>query len=509
MPVPSQSLMRPALLGLLVAMAGLAGPASSQATSTEAQKLFASDGAGWDNFGRDIAVAGNVALIGANGANSHGAVYCYRKAGNAWTFSQKFTGSDTAKGDFFGWRVAMDGGYAIVSGQQHSVSAIGDGAAYVFQDSGSAWSEVQVLTAPDGAAYDHFGYSVALHGDLAVVGAPFKDDGGVDLGAVYVFRRSGPSWNFEQKLTASTADSFDNFGWQVDTDGITVIVSALGDEEPGKGETGAVFAFRKFGSTWQEPQRFVPGDAGPDDAFGWDLDLDGTALAVSSESHDHPFLNGGAIYVYRFDGSTWFEEDELAPSKLQAEHYLGFSVALQDDRLVAGAPSTGANYDGALYLFHNDGTRWVEVHQWLPGDAAVPGFPPGQLGMACAISGKVVFGGAPFHDGVTLKAGAIYRYDVTDLGLEIEPKAVLPNGLTVLTTNGGLALAPMGVVLQDISGAPFNLLLFLSNFDANGEHVLPLVVPPGASGLEATFLSLGYWQGNYKAISTPATLYFL
>ena len=502
-------LRRPALLALLLSLACLAAPARSQATSTEAQKYFIASGTDYASFGRDVDVQGNVAIITANGAANSGLAYCYRKVGGAWTPSQVFKGSDTVQGDFFGFEAALDGTFAVIGASQADPVGFSSGAAYVFQDSGSAWTQVQKLVAPDAAASDNFGMTVAISGDLVVVGAPSKNVNGVSSGAAYVYRRSGTNWVFEQRLTASTEDSEDQFGWDVDTDGSTIFVSAIEDEQSGQGKPGAVFAFRKPGGTWQEVQRLVPGDAASGDWFGWDLEVDGDALAVGAPKHNDPLAGGGAVYVYRFDGSTWFEEDRLAPSKLSAGDSFGWSVGLQGDRLVAGAPSTGVSIGGALYLFHDDGTRWVEVHQWLTSDESLPIFPPAQLGMSCALDGKTAFGGSPFHDGSVANAGAAYRYAVTDLGLEVVPDAVLPNGSVQLETSGGLALAPMGIVLQDISGSPFNLLLLLSSFDANGRHTLNLVIPAGASGLDATFLSLGYWQGNFKALSNPATLTFL
>jgi len=488
----------------LIALGLLPAPVQAQATSTQAQKLFPAAGADYASFGRACLVQGDVAIITANGADTSGAAYCYRRVGGVWTPSQKFKGSDTAQGDFFGFEAAIDGDIAVIGAQQADAPGSGSGAACIFQDNGTSWTQVQKLVAPDGAAGDSFGGAIGLGGDLIVVGASQDDDAGASSGAAYVFRRAGATWVFEQKLQPSTADSLDQFGWDIATDGEVIIISSIEDEQAGKGTPGAVFVFESNGTSWQQVQRIVPADAANGDYFGWDLDLDGDALAIGSPNTDAPAVNGGAVYIYRSNGATWSLEDKVSASKVAADHALGWSLDLQGDRLVAGAPSTGATFSGALYQFHSDGTHWVQVHQWLTSDTAVAAFPPPQLGMSCGFDGKTVFGGAPFHDGAVVNAGAAYRFELTDIGLQ----AVAAGGVLTLSTYGGLAGAPMAVLLKSIAGVPLDLLVVLDTFNVQGQETLLLAIPAAASGLEAKFLSAGYWQPGFKALSNVASVTF-
>jgi hypothetical protein len=492
-----------------LALALLPTPALAQATSTEAEKLFAPVGSDFQSFGRDVVVQGDVALITANGDQNSGRAYAYRRVGGNWTLSQAFKGPDTAQGDFFGFEADMGGNWAVIGSPQNDGIGANSGAAYVSFDNGTAFSHVQKIVAVDGAASDQFGWSVAVDGNLMVIGSASDSDDGASSGSAYVYRQSGGVWFFEQKLTASTADTADQFGWDVETDGEIILVSSVSDEEPGQGETGAVFAFAYFAGAWNEVQRFVAPDAMSGDRFGWDIELDGNVLAVAGTDHDQPVADGGAIWVYRFNGSFWAQEQKLAPSKLAAGASLGFSVALQDDRLVAGAPGTGATFSGALYQFHHDGSAWVEVHQWLSSDESAPVFPPAQLGMSCAIDGNTIFGGAPFGDGAVINSGAAYRYELTDLGLDAVPDAVPLAGAFQLETYGGLAFNPMGIFLTEVSGFPFNILLLVTNFDAAGQQTLPLLVPAAASGFDATFLSFGFWQPGFKTPSNTVKVDFL
>ena len=63
------------------------------------------------------------------------------------------------------------------------------------------------VAASDAVVGDDFGGAVAIDGDVMVVGAPERDDAGGSSGAAYVFRFDGASWNQEQRLNASAADS--------------------------------------------------------------------------------------------------------------------------------------------------------------------------------------------------------------------------------------------------------------------------------------------------------------
>ena len=110
-----------------------------------------------------------------------------------------------------------------------SAQTTDQGSAYVFTRSGTTWTQQAKLTASDGAADDYFGYSVALSGDTALVGAYWDDVGAnYDQGSAYVFTRSGTTWTQQAKLTASDGAAGDHFGHSVALSGDTALVGATG-----------------------------------------------------------------------------------------------------------------------------------------------------------------------------------------------------------------------------------------------------------------------------------------
>ena len=133
---------------------------------------------------------------------------------------------DASANDFFGFSVALDGNAVVIGAQGDDDNGDGSSAAYVFTRSEAGWIQQNKLTAEDGAAGDQFGGSVALSGDMALIGARRDDDNGDDSGAAYVFTRSGSDWSQQAKLTAPDGAADDVFGWSVLLSGNTTIIGA-------------------------------------------------------------------------------------------------------------------------------------------------------------------------------------------------------------------------------------------------------------------------------------------
>ncbi len=155
----------------------------------QVQKLIAGDGAAGDYFGGSVALNNYTALVGATGiGSSKGAVYVFAGQSGTWSQQQKLVAADAAVGDVFGGSVALFGEVAAVGASGADVAANLSGAAYLFERQGTTWSQRQKFTASDGAADDFFGASVALAGPEVLVGAPFDDMAQPNQGSVYYFR---------------------------------------------------------------------------------------------------------------------------------------------------------------------------------------------------------------------------------------------------------------------------------------------------------------------------------
>jgi len=340
-------------------------------TGASVHYLTAPDGFEGQWFGQSVAVENAHAVVGAfrdnHAGEDSGAAYVFDMATGA--ASHKLTATDATVGDHFGMSVSTDGTVVVV-GASDAAGAVADtGAAYVFDASTGA--ELRKLTASDGGGSDCFGTSVAVSGDLAVVGAYRHRGDGSLRGAAYVFDVTTGQQLY--KLTPSDgAGADDNFGMSVAIDGDLAIVGAPRKDV---GPTGAAYVYDL--TTGDELFKL------PDPAAEWGADfghavaIDGQAAIVGAFGAD----NGGVAYV--FDATTGDLLTPLEPDEILDEaQQFGEAVAIDGNTALIGAPyaflgSVGddpiVEGPGAAYLF--DLTAPVQTHK-LTGPGVVWSGPP-------------------------------------------------------------------------------------------------------------------------------------
>ncbi len=198
----------------------------SEGVWSQQQRLISNDDPEPYQFGLSVAVSGDTAVVGATWK-----AHVFVRSEGVWVEQQTLT----ANGYFVPNSVALSGDTAVV-GNPYDYEPAGatSGSAYVFVRNLGVWSQQQKLTASDAAESDQFGWSVGVSGDRVVVGARLDDDAGGDCGSGYVFVRSAGVWSQQQKLTASDAAERDQFGFSVAVSGDTAVVGARWDSDAGQ-----------------------------------------------------------------------------------------------------------------------------------------------------------------------------------------------------------------------------------------------------------------------------------
>jgi hypothetical protein len=223
----------------------------------EEEKLLADDGEIDDRFD-EVGISGNTIIVGAWGDHDQGdltgSAYIFTYSGSDWIQDQKLTAEDAAGGDQFGLDVAISGDRAIVGAYGNDDNGENSGAAYVFRRDGDVWIQEEKLLPADGADFDEFGLSVSINNDLVLVGADVDDDNGENSGSAYVFRRTGTQWTEELKITASDGEPYDYFGISVALDADRGLIGAGGDDQNGA-DAGAAYVYEGFAVT---PAAIVP-----------------------------------------------------------------------------------------------------------------------------------------------------------------------------------------------------------------------------------------------------------
>jgi len=268
-------------------------------------ELKASDGVAGDNFGDSVAVSGSTAVVGAAGHmvgsnQDQGAAYVFAPSAGTWTQQAEITASDGAASDQFGWSVAVSGSTSAVGAPGHWVGSNELGAAYVFVQSGTTWGQQAELTASDGVANDGFGSSIAVDGNTAVVGAVGHMVGlNVNQGAAYVFAQGGTAWSQQAELTASDGSAGDHLGSSVAVSGSTAIAGTWLHTVGSNAEQGAVYVFIPSGGTWSQQAELTASDGSMYNGFGVSVAVSGGTALAGAPSHavgSNPAQ--GAAYVF-------------------------------------------------------------------------------------------------------------------------------------------------------------------------------------------------------------------
>ncbi|HEX5314295.1 MAG TPA: hypothetical protein VFX38_05250 [Gammaproteobacteria bacterium] len=316
---------------------------------TQTQKFFADDGVSGDgaNFGATIAMDGSTALIGAvgatvNGNSAQGAAYVFTESNGAWSQEAKLVSSDGTANNYFGQGVSIDGDTALVGAYGASVHGNSlQGEAYVFTNSGGTWTQAQILTAADGAASAFFGHSVGLSGTTAVVGAPYAAVGGNTVGAAYLFTDSGGSWSQTQKLIANDGTGGAGFGYSVALSGTTALIGANGQNVGSNSFQGAAYIFSDSGGTWTQAAELTSNDGVGGDDFGYAVALANsgvTALIGADRRTVNGNLNQGAAYRFTDAGGSWTQTAEYVAGDGATGDFYGAAVAVSDDTSLVAAP---------------------------------------------------------------------------------------------------------------------------------------------------------------------------
>ncbi|MGB7291848.1 MAG: NEW3 domain-containing protein [Thermodesulfobacteriota bacterium] len=323
----------------------------------------------------------------------------------------------------YGRSVAISGDTAVVGAPGNDTNGDSSGAAYVLsRDIGGTnnWGELIKLTPVGAQPCDLFGFSVDISGDTIVVGAPTLTTSTCPArqGSTYVFERNqgGPdNWGQVAVLSASDGTTGNQFGYSMSIDVDVVFVGAPGDS----GGTGAAYVYgRNMGGAdnWGEVRKVIGSDSVLEDVFGFSVSVNGDTAVLGAPAHfasDVP-VTGAAYVVQKDEGGSdnWGEVKKIVPSDVAEGDVFGFSVSISGDTVAIGA---GADDDdvtmlvdiGSLYFFERNQGGADNWGQTAKRTA--PDADEGDaLGSSVSIDADRTITGAPGDDDGGSKSGASY-----------------------------------------------------------------------------------------------------
>lgn len=449
---------------ILLAIAGLAAiGVPAHAANYRQAMLTPIDGASSDQFGNAVALEGNTAVIGARyddlpAGSDAGSASVWVRAGSTWSRQAVLTAADAAASDHFGSAVALSGDTAVVGSRDDDHLGADAGSAYVFVRSGTSWVQQAKLTAPDAAAGDVFGGSVAIVGDTILIGAIGDDVGAnVNAGSTYVFVRSGATWSQQAKLTAADIGTAEFFGSAValGSPATTALIGSRNDHHAGGSQAGSAYVFTVSGTVWSQQAKLIAADSATQDFFGSSVAISGTSAVVGSPGDDTPGgTDAGSAYVFTRAGTVWTQNTKLTASDGDGIDQFGAAVAIEGDLILVGAENDEQNGPnaGSAYLFQRTGTGWVQDLKLMERPFAL-------FGSSVALSADTRLIGAPIggtggaHVFVDDDQGAAITFDQSD-GDVLVYVSVAQAGATGTVSAAGAGVDFLDVTFRnDITGA--------------------------------------------------------
>jgi hypothetical protein len=378
-------------------------------------------------------------------------------------------------GDSFGYSVAVSGNLMVVGAPQEDTGGNQVGSAYVYDlSSGTPTVPIFTLTNPSPATNDNFGWTVAISGMRIVVGSPWDATGASNAGSAYVYDLSSVTPTVPVLTVNNPSPAInDNFGYAVAISG-TLVVAGTHLDDTGATNAGSAYVYNLSSATPTVPVAILnnPNPAVGDE-YGYSVAISGTRVVVGARIDDTVASDAGSAYVYDLsNGTPTMLVATLNKPSPAVSDWFGWSVAISGTRVVVGARNddTGAANAGSAYVYDlSSGTPTVPVATLNKPNPAVGD----AFGLTVAISGTRVVVGAANDDTGATDAGSAYVYDLLS-GTSTVPVAKLANPGPAVNDQFGFSVAIDGNTIA--IGTPFDDTVMLDKGYAYVFNAFPEIV---------------------------------
>ncbi|VAW27098.1 hypothetical protein MNBD_BACTEROID06-1858, partial [hydrothermal vent metagenome] len=450
----------------------------------------------WDRFGEAVAIEGNIAVVGASSDDlvnyNAGIAYVFELTNGTWINIARLSVSDGERGDYFGRSVDIKGGLIIVGspGVDDPLSDLYDvGAVYTYVKPQNGWvdmTETQKITLQDPESRDNFGNSVAIGLDFIVVGQNDKGCLGCS-GSVLVY-------HIEENNNIATVEKIvlegDEVGFKVKADGDVIVMSKQ------SGRNGRVFIIEKDeNNSWEAPvvTNLYNGSA----SFGYNIDINGTSIAVGSPL---PYTDNGVksgVYVFTRKTEKWsdLDMDTIVYENPEPDKYylFGGDVALSSNHLLISADygSYGDKDSSQVWRVRREGEFWSNQDSIVKLKNDNLDYIEAHFNNSLAVDSNLAFVGSYRADVYKEDdSGIVYFYDLEAPMPSFEEKRYVDDGsysLRVIFNESVLNIENIGVLsfettdctvtsVSKISENEILLQLELANLDSFKIALLPNIV---------------------------------
>ncbi len=335
-------------------------------------------------FGSSVAMGDGVAFVGqSRNQYAPGMVYIYRTAGQGpWTQAGRLAAPDSARNDGFGTAIALEGSTLFVSSTN---SNNGGGTVYTFSGSGTSWKPGTKLTVAEDSA--GLGSAILVNGNMAAIGATGV---GGQKGAVYLFKRAGTGWVRDTIVQPSDLAPRSRFGTSIAMDGDLMVIGATGADSG----IGTAYVFRKSGGGWsQEARLSVPNLERPA-AMGTAVAIkDGRVFVGMPQAYG--FAGAVAIFTHDTARKRWFSRDRLQAFDGPSAGRFGTSIAFVGNEAWVSAPGVNRGAGSIYRMAYDKDNNVTSASKLEPDSAESRTF----FGAGMVLAGNTGVATMPFADG--------------------------------------------------------------------------------------------------------------
>ena len=489
----------------------------------------ADEGSHW---GHSVDISGTTLIAGYtwNADNKNG-VYIMERKREEWEVLNHFPSPHPDQIDYFGHAVALDGNLAMIGAYEQGGNELiaerglwhnGPGKVYIYRRGGAGdFALMKALKPDDIQNLDRFGFSVDISGNTFIAGAPFHNQ---EKGTVYVYVLEGNEWKQQAKLQADDAGVKNRFGWDCAISENTIVVGAPLAAAP-KRLSGTAYVFKRKGNVWGQVAKLMPHDGDGGDSLGVSVDISQNRIIIGAnrDTNSGRRLSGSA-YIFSEVEGTYTREAKLTADEVQEGASFGWTVAIDVNRALVGAPTTDTDRgedSGAVYAFLKVGPDW-ELQATIIPERGLGKEGGESMGYAVSLDGE--FGrdfnyaaiGAPWDDvPKRIDGGSVYLFDTEDVeNLNIPlskdigsfniPASVDPTDELALTMLGEVKRTAL---LQNFPNPfnpetwiPYQLVesvdVGIDIYDVQGHHIRRIELGARSAGSYLTKETAAYWDGR-------------
>ena len=456
-------------------------------STQQGAKLTGSGQSSSAQFGHAVAISGdgNTAVTGAYADSPLGATFIYVRVNGVWVQQgSKLVGSTANPTSNQGYSVAIsaDGNTMITS----AVSEGSSGTCWVFVRNGTTWSQQAKIAASDATNGALFGMGVSMSGDgnTVLVGGIHDSIGGqLNIGASWIFSRSGTTWSqVGSRMVGSGYSGIQiqqGWGEALSADGLTAMVGGSGGD--------AFWIFVNNGGTWSQQGSMLTstGITGPYAEIGWSaaLSADGNVALVGGnlDGVNNSNLHTGAAWIWTRSGTAWTQYGSklVGSGAIGTNSQQGTRVSLSADGNIAFISGIGDNTDaGATWVYKNSGSGWVQ-QTILKGTGGSSAAQQG-TGMSISSDGSAAFIGGAGDTGGATNTGAGWTF--------------MPNAPYIYTSG---SLSGLSSTYGVVSGT--------GNFTVSGVYLTQGITVGPLTGYEFS-LSSGSGFGSSLSVGSSGTI---